>query len=221
MENTQPKKIALELSIAWLIVIGGSRLSNLLSGVPFLGDNLSLITAALLLYTPIIIHFRNKEQVRYFDSTAKDYRHSLLWFLLSAGLIFPLIAAGNHFYQGFLGNHYHAGHIKRPIELILFEIMVVALPEEFFFRGYMQNRLNLVWKKKWKLLGVSFGPALPIVCLIFAVSHSLIQFQWWHIFIFFPSLAFGWLYEKRGTITAPVLFHAVSNIFAQWVFVHY
>lgn len=215
------RDVFIELALAWLVVIGGTRLANLFSGVPFIADNLALITATLLLYTPLWIHFKKREKNHYFDTSFRDYQKSFFWFALVTLALFPLVLIANHFFQSFMGLSYQPATFGRIFERTAFEILVIALPEEFFFRGYMQKRLNEIWPKKWKLMGVSFGLALPVVSFIFAISHSLIQFQWWHIFIFFPSLVFGWLYEKRGTITAPLLFHAACNIFAQWVFIHY
>ena len=93
---------------------------------------------------------------------------------------------------------------------------MVALPEEFFFRGYFQSTLNRVWPTRWRFLGASFGPALPITALVFAVAHSVIALQWWHFSIVFPALLFGWLREKTGSITAPILWHGAANIFMVW-----
>ncbi|MFH1357919.1 MAG: CPBP family glutamic-type intramembrane protease, partial [bacterium] len=45
--------------------------------------------------------------------------------------------------------------------------------------------------------------------------------QWWHGFIFFPALIFGWLKQKTKTIWAGTLFHAACNLFAYWVALHY
>ncbi|HPQ81946.1 MAG TPA: CPBP family glutamic-type intramembrane protease, partial [bacterium] len=38
-----------------------------------------------------------------------------------------------------------------------------------------------------------------------------------HFSIFFPALVFGYLRERTGSITAPALFHAASNILMDWI----
>jgi len=96
--------------------------------------------------------------------------------------------------------------------LIGYHLFFVAIPEEIFYRGYMQSRLNQIYPPKWRWFGVPVGWGLVWTCLLFAVGHSLVVFQWWHFAIFFPSLAFGWLREKTGQIMAPALFHAACNI---------
>ena len=49
-------------------------------------------------------------------------------------------------------------------------------------------------------------------CLLFAFGHSLVIFQWWHVFIIIPSLAFGWLRERTDGIVAGAFFHAWCNV---------
>lgn len=211
-----------EVLIAWLIVILGSRLAHSFGSIPLIANNLSLITAALLLYVPIFIFIYKKERIRFIDGSLADIQSSLKVFLIFSLAVFPLALLGNHFYQSLIWDNSYggSGHFNW-VKFFFYELVLVAFPEEFFFRGYLQERLKLVFGKKWKLLGVPIGPSLLVVSLVFALSHSLIQIQWWHLFIFFPGLAFGWLKEKTGTITAPILFHSACNIFAQWVALHY
>jgi membrane protease YdiL (CAAX protease family) len=47
---------------------------------------------------------------------------------------------------------------------------------------------------------------------VFAAGHSIVQFQWWHFAIFFPSLVFGWMRARTGQVVAGAGFHAWSNV---------
>lgn len=210
-----------EIAIAWLVVVFLLRLLSILDFIPFIANNLALITAVIQLYIPLGIYFKKREKVTFLDWSLKDFGHSLLVFVLFSIIIFPLIFLGNHLYQNMLGGSYHPGKISEAGLLVLHQVFLVALPEEFFFRGYFLGCLNQMFGKSWKLLKVSIGPGLLWSSLIFALSHSLITFAWWHIFIFFPALGFGWLREKTGTITASILFHAACNLFNIWVWAHY
>jgi nucleoside-diphosphate-sugar epimerase len=89
---------------------------------------------------------------------------------------------------------------------------VVAFPEEFFFRGFVEEAFSARWPTPKRLFGVSFGLASLMTASLFALSHSLIALRWWHIFIFFPALLFSWLRQKTGTIWASVVFHAFQQI---------
>jgi hypothetical protein len=47
---------------------------------------------------------------------------------------------------------------------------------------------------------------------LFAFGHSLVQVQWWHFAIFFPSLVFGWMRARSGGVLAGAFFHAWANV---------
>lgn len=102
-----------------------------------------------------------------------------------------------------------------PSELPLwlpYHLFFVAIPEEMFYRGYLQTRLDEVWPPRWRLLGTMVGPGLLVTCVVFAFGHSIVWYQWWHVFIIVPSLAFGWLRARTGGILAGAVFHAWCNV---------
>lgn len=206
----------------WIVVIVGIRILNALGGIPFIYNNLMVITAVLLIYPPVILSFFDKKPIAYWSLERCKLQKSLFVSVLVSTLIFALALAGNHFYQKiFFHLNYHAGHSDIWPAYILTQFLLVAFPEEFFFRGYIQEKLLQVWPAHRKIFGVPFGGATLVVAAVFALSHSLISLQWWHAFIFFPALVFGWLKEKTGTIWAGVLFHGLCNLFAYWVALHY
>ncbi len=97
-------------------------------------------------------------------------------------------------------------------KLVAYHLFFVAIPEEMFYRGYLQTRLDEVWAPRWRILGATVGPGLLVTCVLFAFGHSLVIWQWWHVFIVVPSLAFGWLRARTGGIVAGALFHAWCNV---------
>ena len=98
------------------------------------------------------------------------------------------------------------------LKLIGYHFFFVAIPEEFFYRGYMQTRLDEAFGRPWWVFGTAVGPALPITCVLFAFGHSLVILQWWHVFIIVPSLAFGWLRARTDGVLAGAWFHAACNV---------
>jgi hypothetical protein len=96
--------------------------------------------------------------------------------------------------------------------LILFQLFFVAMPEEFFYRGYFQTRLNEVYPRRWLIFGVPMGWGSVIAGLFFAFGHTIVLFQWWHFATFFPGMVFAWLREKTDGVVASALFHAGCNI---------
>lgn len=101
---------------------------------------------------------------------------------------------------------------NEPLKLIFYHLFFVAIPEELFYRGWMQSRLDEVWAPRWRILGATLGPGWLATCAIFAAGHSVVVVQWWHFAIFFPSLAFGWLRARTGHVLAGAFFHAWCNV---------
>lgn len=133
--------------------------------------------------------------------------------LIVIGVIVVPWLVGYHLYQTRLfGYELQWTWPASPLKLVGYHLFFVALPEEFFYRGYMQSRLDEVFAPRWRVLGATVGPALLATCVLFAFGHSLVQFQWWHFAIFFPSLVFGWMRARTGEVIAGAMFHAWANI---------
>ncbi len=90
-------------------------------------------------------------------------------------------------------------------------LLGVAIPEELFFRGYLQSRLDGVFGRRWRLFGTWVGPGLFVASLVFAVAHFVTIPSVFRLAVFFPSLLFGYLRARGGGIAAPSLYHAACN----------
>lgn len=189
---------------------------------PFFTDIYGSLTAVILIYLPFFIASYKRQNIDYWKWDKENVMKSLKYFAVASLVIFPLSFLVNHYYQKlFFGLDFVNHPAPHWITYALTQVLLVGFPEEFFFRGYMQENLSQVYPPQQRVFGAPFGKAQIYTCLIFAFSHSLITIQWWHMFIFFPALVFAWLKEKTGTIWAPTLFHAASNLFSYWVFLHY
>lgn len=226
MESTARKKILRMSLMVWFVVMVAIRLLHEGQRLAWLAEWIPVLTAALLIYVPLWVSRRNKENLPLFERDLKSFGKSLLWFLLAALIIFPLLEIGNRWFQAtFFNNQYVGITLAQAWDKLLpfafYQLIVVAIPEEVFYRGYLQTKLHQVCGRHKKLLGALTGPALIWTSLIFALSHSLIQLQWWHFAIFFPGLVFGWLRDKTNAISASALFHALSNTYSYWVILSY
>ncbi|QQR89772.1 MAG: CPBP family intramembrane metalloprotease [Myxococcales bacterium] len=109
-----------------------------------------------------------------------------------------------------------AFHWQWPAGLLSYalnQLFVVALPEEAFFRGYLQTRLADGFRTQRKVFGVSLSlPAWLMQAALFALLHFLAPPHPSRFAVFFPALVFGWLRRKEQSIGASVWFHAMSNI---------
>ncbi len=85
----------------------------------------------------------------------------------------------------------------------IFQLLSVALPEEFFFRGFLQD---------------SIGRNLRVVLLVslmFSLAHlpkAIFLGDWTSLLSFFPSVIMGWLYMKTNNIVPGTLFHLLANL---------
>ena len=96
----------------------------------------------------------------------------------------------------------------------LAEVVLVALPEEAFFRGYLHSRLAEHARGR-------LGPvthANLVASSLFALGHFGTSVSLARASVFFPSLLFGLLRERTGGIVAPTLYHALCNVLARALF---
>jgi membrane protease YdiL (CAAX protease family) len=97
----------------------------------------------------------------------------------------------------------------------LAQVLVVGLPEEALFRGYFQTRLSDVFTRRVNVLGVELSiPAIVVQAALFALVHFIVDFAPERLAVFFPGLLFGCIRSWRGGIGAAIVFHALSNFFA-------
>ncbi len=187
-----------------------------LKGMPFIRESMTALVAILLIY-PAYWHVQKKRlPIAFFEKDAAHALRSLRLFAVTAVVVFPLFFLAAHFYQTMIFDLDFSTHrLKWSWSELAIQVLLISLPEEFFFRGYLQSALATRFPKRFRLLGLKVlevSWAVPLACLIFAASHSIITFRWWHFAIFFPSLVFGWLRDRTGGLVAPVLFHAASNL---------
>lgn len=216
------KRLTLALAIL-AVVIALIRILNGLRAVPSVYEHLIDITAVLLILPPLVLSFVDRDRLDYISVDKKDLLVALKWFLIVSLVIFPVVVVGNHFYQKiFFNSNFHAARMESFwATYALSQLFGIAIPEEFFFRGFLQNSIDNVVPAKRTFFGTPYGIGDLITAAIFALAHSLIALAWWHAFIFFPALVFSWLKKRTSTIWAGALFHWICNLFSYAVYLHY
>ena len=197
------------------------------AAVPYLAKPVATVA---FLYLPLWAMRRRGEDYADYGVTLRAWRTDLL-LVAGACLVFlPLYTAGfwatahlrpalPGWAQDFvapMSNQARVFHARLPDNFsgwVVDQLFVVALPEEFFYRGYLQSRLKLVWPGGPRVLGVTVGPAFLVVALLFALGH-LAVFHVWRLAVFFPALLFGYLRERTGTVLGCTLLHATFNLYS-------
>ncbi len=140
--------------------------------------------------------------------------------LVTTVLIIPVFVVGYWIYSEFLFHRGLRTHFGRGWgQMAAGQLFVIGFPEEFFFRGFLQTHLNRAFRepiriKGWKLsfFGVDLGWGLFLTSALFALGHIFIEGGPQRLAVFFPSLLFGWLRDKTGTIASSSIVHAICNI---------
>ena len=207
--------------------------------IPFVAQTLHFFVAVVFLLAPALVARRRGEELADYGFTSKPFGRSLLYGLTPLAVVFPLFILGYVlFYQVVCGGG-SAGPLWRlappgfcrqflgwaglahfrlprePFDFIAGQLVVVALPEELFFRGYLLKRLEEAFPPRRRLLGGGVGVALLLSALLFALGHVLVDLDPRRLAVFFPGLLFGWMRSATGSILAGTLAHASSNVFIE------
>lgn len=217
-ERGQHRRVFAELTVLWLLTLLLIRL------VVVLHDNgvHEVILAAvplLFIYAPVALcRWRGVDSYAYrlFIPALGDlaaWRRSVGEAARVTAVILLPWLLGYHLYQSALFGHGPSQRFPDELPLLIaYQIFFVAIPEEFFYRGYFQTRLNELFGRRWLIFGVPMGWGSVIACLYFAFGHSLVELRWWHFATFFPGMAFAWLRERTSGVVSGALFHAFCNV---------
>lgn len=97
---------------------------------------------------------------------------------------------------------------------VLGQMLVIALPEEAFYRGYLQTALEEALGARFNVFGVRLGWGWLLSAALFALGHVATETHPARLAVFFPALLFGWLRARTKGIGAPALLHATFNLFS-------
>lgn len=213
-----------DLLVSWSQVIGGIALASMAASVEptgLLGANLAGVAALLFILVP-------DRALRARGDTWQDYGlpwwgagDARTWAAWGRGaavgvgvslLVLPPFAAA--LVQG-------ARLTGIPIEFrprlpagfalaAAVQLLAVAIPEELFYRGWMQTAWGRSGPSR-RVLGAEIGPGFVATQALFAAGH-LVTLQPWRLATIFPGLLFGWLRARTGGVVAPAVAHALSNL---------
>ena len=207
------------------------------AAVPIVRENLSLLIAVIFFVAPLVVamragrepEFDYREVGLHADPIGLNLRVLGVMVLLA----FPAFVLGFFLFYGracsgsiealwrwfaplcghWLG--FSRGHLHLPDKFGLLAasyLIVTAIPEEVFFRGYLMERLERVWPPARVVFGAKVGWALIVSSALFAVSHVAVIPNPQRLAVFFPALLFGWMRARTGSIAAAAVFHALCNI---------
>jgi len=217
-------------AVVAVLVAGLVQINVTLPAVGHLG---SALVSVLFLYAPMIVLGRRKEDLIDYGFKAAPIKRGLLTAAATIAIIFPIFVVGYfvfyevachskllaHLVPRGMCAHYggmRALHVPAPTwslaEFCLVQLLVVALPEELFFRGFLLGLLEKRFPPKRRILGGGVGLALVLSSLAFAIIHIPKDGDPRVLATFFPGLLFGWMRSATGSILASTVTHGCSNI---------
>jgi membrane protease YdiL (CAAX protease family) len=145
----------------------------------------------------------------------RDARVALGHALAAALIIYPFFWLG--FRIWWKTGAFHPAPLRSVAEGALGQLLVIALPEEAFYRGYLQTSLERRLEQKVVILGTPVGWGIVITSAVFALGHLLTELSPARLAVFFPSLVFGFLRARTRGIGAGVVFHALCNLYSAYL----
>ncbi len=208
--------IMVEVLLAFVGVTAAVSGLYRLRSVGFIDRHLALVAAILFLYVPAMLLWRRRLDLEQYGLRPGPLRRGLLVWLVAAAVVLPLFSAAYYLYMRKLCPHLPRALVwcppplpvtlrwpPQPLLTVSSQLLVVALPEEFFFRGFIQGRLREV---------LSGPAALLCTAALFALGHFLVTFEPAALAVFFPGLLFGLMRAATGSVLAGTLFHASCNL---------
>ncbi len=235
------QRLAFKLALVVLVTL---TVVKPLGGVAVVGTVAFTLAALLQLYLPL---WRAEKLGRDYDFVGlhgKTWRRDLKIVGVLCALTFPPFVVGHHLYmtrahewvaalglgdvvnlphrvwapaipQGFWAWGKAAGWF---LQMAATHSLGVALPEETFYRGYLQPRLEERWPARLHVLGVGIGRAAVAAAALFALGHFLGEWNPLRLGPFFPALVFAWQRNATGSVLGAITYHALCNILGEVLF---
>ncbi|MCB0221408.1 MAG: CPBP family intramembrane metalloprotease [Chrysiogenetes bacterium] len=221
----QPKPPRRQLLVAEVVLSFGTILA--LSMVPEFSigsgsvrlDHPLVLTAALI-YLPFVPYAQRRISLSEMGLGSGKFARSVKFAAITGLIIFPL----------FLLIWYLAGGLAlglpapRPItsefpygayawaDLVARQFLGAAIPEEWFFRGYLQRRLQQLFPRRFGTGRWSISAAALLTAWLFGLAHAARYGNILRMNVFLPGILFGWARERSDHLAAPILLHAASNL---------
>ena len=164
--------------------------------VRFFGEYASAITVAVLTGIPTFLFGKSLSELGY-----REFLRGTVWGVAASAVVLPL------FYFSFKTSSFS---LEKALQSLPF-FLGIAVGEETFFRGFFYATFE-----NENLIGSWLTKNNLVSSLLFGVAHALIYYDPSAFKVFLPSLVMGWLYERSGSLGAPIIFHCLADVTYQF-----
>jgi membrane protease YdiL (CAAX protease family) len=229
-------------ALAVIAVLASLTLAKGVGAVPYLGPAALTGAAFIQLYLPVWRADRRGAPLASLGLCLDRWRADARPLLALAAVCLPAYAVGYHLFVqhgvpaaramglGDLAPLLPRGHWSPQLpttpgawlvaalwlgERIATHTLGVALPEETFYRGYLQPCLEWRWPPRMQVAGTGIGGATVAAATLFALGHFLGEWNPLRLGPFFPALLFAWQRNRTGSVAGAIALHASFNVFAE------
>lgn len=203
----------LSLILFGIMILNYSILAVLQTKFEFIKENILLVGCifnALMIAITILFIKLNKQTLNTIGISRGKWKTSI---------IIGIILASFLFYNNCLAYLINGSHFiaLQEIPMLLLYYLLVAVCEEFVFRGYIGTRIHGLFKNKWL--------AVSIVGILFIIMHfpyrmiaygmtlrdlTINNFSW-IIDLFITHLVLNFIYLKTNSLYGAIIPHWMSN----------
>lgn len=195
--------------------------------VPWIGEHLTEIYAVAFLFLPHLYHSRTGFPIPDFGPLIRSLSVGILIMLVIGTLFTFSYYAYFHYRCDMQWNLWNLGRrcvawhpfslpsFRFISRLLFIHAIAVALPEEYFYRGFLQPLI--ITSKTLKRFSDRQRIAIGIVlqAFLFACGHALVDFNPLRFSVFFPGLLFGWAAHITRGLWAPIVLHTGANVLSE------
>ncbi|MEE2960726.1 MAG: CPBP family intramembrane glutamic endopeptidase [Myxococcota bacterium] len=234
-EYPMARRMVLLLLLALLIV-------KTIATLPWIGPLAVTAVAALQLYWPILRAEKLGYPYEWLGIKKSEIPQDIKIVAILCLVTFPLYGLGVHWYMTEAYDWFSIPEVAAWLphktfapmenpkwfdlwkgalwlgEISLIHILGVALPEEMFYRGYLQPQMEKRFSKPGTLFGVPFGRGTIMTAALFALGHFVGEWNPLRLAPFFPSLIFAWQRNRNNSIFGAILYHGLCNIYGEILF---
>ncbi|MFZ1699296.1 MAG: CPBP family intramembrane glutamic endopeptidase [Pyrinomonadaceae bacterium] len=196
------------LEAVLLTLVGAGVVRLLLSTETWLG----YLSLAFWVYLPFVALSLNKLSLSDYGLTLSGWRRGLAWFGLSVLIVLvPFVVIAQLLVTVLTKQPGGTGLALPGFAEVLYGLVLVVIPEEMFFRGFLQTRIS-TWTNS---IGITSAvPAILFTAVLFTLAHLVVEPDLIRAGVILPGLVMGWLRHKSGGALAPIGFHWLANLAA-------
>ena len=230
--EVKPGRLFAECIIIYMVTLVFTRLSHVVTHTPAAEAVYVCVLLSLMFLPLAAMRFVNRRTGEASGAEIVLSGRDAAKGLLMAVVLSPFVFLGAWIWFSVIQGYVFSPSLERMrqleggvLQFVLTQIILVAMPEEFFYRGYLMTTLRdgLLRRFSWSKRKTN-AIVILVVSMMLAAAHTL-EGDLGRLNTFCPALLFGVLRIRSEGILGCILLHAGCNVMmqlviTQFIFVH-